>query len=80
MRKKIVLVALSVMIAMSTTACVKGEPKEHATDTQRQILLNTGSCFAYTFRDGATGVWYMSTSDGVTPRLNADGSLYVTDN
>ena len=46
-------------------------------NTPYQILLNSGSCFVYTFRDEATGVWYISSSKGVTPRLNADGSLYV---
>ena len=41
------------------------------------ILLNSGSCFVYTFQDPDTKVWYISTSEGVTPRLNTDGSLYI---
>lgn len=27
--------------------------------------------------DEETGVWYISTNEGITPRLNDDGSLYV---
>jgi len=44
---------------------------------QYQILLNNGSCFIYTFKDESTGVWYISTSEAVIPRLNTDGTLYV---
>lgn len=43
------------------------------------ILLSEGSCFVYTFKDEETGVWYISTSKGVIPRLNADGTLYVSE-
>ena len=46
-------------------------------NTPFQMLLNYGSCFVYTFKDEATGVWYISTDEGVTPRLNSDGSLYT---
>ena len=49
-------------------------------NTEYQILLNVGSCFVYSFRDEETGVWYVATRGGVTPRLNADGSLYVDEN
>lgn len=27
--------------------------------------------------DEATGVWYISTAEGVTPRLNLDETLYT---
>ena len=41
-----------------------------------EVILNTGSMFVYTFQDPITEVWYISTSEGITPRLNDDGSLY----
>lgn len=80
--KKIVSVILVLAILMCLLcgcAPVPGELKEDANDTKYQILLNSGSCFVYVFEDNETGVWYVSTSEGVTPRLNADGSLYVTE-
>lgn len=33
--------------------------------------------FVFTFKDPDTNVWYISAENGVTPRLNKDGSLYV---
>lgn len=78
--KKIVSVIL--VLAMSIglfCGCTSGEPQEDANDTKYQTLLNYGSFFVYTFEDGETGVWYISTIEGITPRLNADGSLYVTE-
>lgn len=40
-------------------------------------MFNRG-IFVYSFHDEETGVWYISNGDGVTSRLNADESLYVT--
>lgn len=90
--KKIISILVVVLIVMFAF-CSCGNSVNDATDnivsrgwddridseynTPYQILLNSGSCFVYTFRDEATGVWYISSSKGVTPRLNADGSLYV---
>lgn len=79
MKKKIALALMLVVLALSTTACVEGELMEHATDTKSQMLLNSGDQYVYTFQDTETGVWYISAGKGVTPRLNVDGSLYVTD-
>lgn len=64
------------MIALFS-GCVFGNMVESVNDTEYQIWLNVGSCFVCSFIDKETGVWYVSTSEGVTPRLNADGSLYV---
>ena len=80
MKRKISIVVILLILMLSMTACIKGESKEIVTNTKNQMLLNSGSMFVYTFQDSETGVWYISTSKGVTPRLNADGSLYVTDN
>ena len=30
-------------------------------------------------KDDVTGVWYLRSSNGLTPRLNADGTLYTKD-
>ena len=77
MKKKLLSGILIATIALGTCGCVKGEeiPKENY--TQYTILLNYGSCFIYTFKDEKTGVWYISTPEGITPRLNADGTLYT---
>lgn len=77
MKKRIL--AMTILVTLLLSGCVKGKPLESASNTEYQVLLNHASCFVYTFRDAETGVWYISTSDGVTPRLNDDGSLYVTE-
>lgn len=41
------------------------------------MLINSGSAFVYSFKGPETGVWYLCTSRGVTPRLNSDGTLYT---
>jgi len=42
-------------------------------------LAKIGSNYTYTFYDVETGVWYIATNNGgITPRLNADGTLYVS--
>lgn len=54
-----------------------GAQQEPETDTKYKVMLNSGSCFVYTFCDEETGVWYISSSKGVTPRLNNDGTLFT---
>ena len=78
MKKIVCVVLVLIMSAVMFCGCVEGEQYESAEHTKHQMLLNTGSCFVYVFEDSETGVWYISTSEGVTPRLNADGSLYTT--
>lgn len=73
--KKIVSILIVIMTMLC--GCVEGDMKEPKNNTEYQVWLNSGSCFVYTFKDEETGVWYISTNEGITPRLNDDGSLYV---
>lgn len=46
--------------------------------TYTQVM--EASTIVYTFQDPKTGVWYyMGYHSGITPRYNADGSLYCTE-
>lgn len=73
---KKLLMILAIILSISITGCVGGDGMDSAENTKYQILLNTGSLFAYTFCDEETGVWYISSSKGIMPRLNLDGTLY----
>ena len=79
MKKKVIGFILVLAICFGLTGCVEGEQIENTDKIEYSILLSEGSCFVYTFKDEETGVWYISTSRGVTPRLNADGTLYVSE-
>lgn len=79
MKKKVIGFILVLAICFGLTGCKEGNTIENTDKTTYSILLNSGSCFVYTFKDEDTGVWYISTSRGVTPRLNADGTLYVSE-
>lgn len=79
MKKKAIGLILVLAICFGLTGCVEGERIENSDKIEYSILLNEGSCFVYTFKDEETGVWYIATSKGVTPRLNADGTLYVSE-
>lgn len=77
--KRLKLIAVLVVAAISLiTGCTSGDAQNNVPDgaVKYEILLNTGSCFVYTFQDPETGVWYLSTSEGVFPRLGEDGGLY----
>lgn len=76
--KKITAIILITALILCMAGCV-GEPLESEESTPCKVLVNYGSCFACVFQDVETGVWYVSTSEGVTPRLNADGTLYVSE-
>ena len=77
--KKILSVIITVVLSMvMLCGCVSGEMATPQEGTEYQIWLNSGSCFVYSFKDEATGVWYIVGREGITPRLNADGTLYVT--
>lgn len=74
MRKLFIILLSAVMLS----GCKRGQeieiqPSEHL------LFINRGTLFAGAFRDSDTGVWYILSSKGVTPRLNTDGSLYVTE-
>lgn len=79
MRRKIILLLATILICFGLTGCVNGDMEVAETPAKYIMLLSDGSCFVYTFEDGETGVWYIATSKGVTPRLNADGTLYVSE-
>ena len=64
------------LICLSLTGCVSGV-KVSSEKTEYSVILNSGSRFVFTFKDTDTNVWYISTQNGVTPRLNQDGTLYV---
>ena len=75
MFKKLLAICLIIIVSVSLVGCKDGKEVE-INRTEYSIILNSGSTFVYTFKDPDTGVWYISTSDGVTPRLKADGTLY----
>ena len=80
MKNKILLLILILIISIfMLTGCKEGDEQNKYPDglVKYDMFLNSGSRFVYTFQDPETKVWYISTSKGVTPRLNADGSLYV---
>ena len=71
--KKIIYLLL---FCFTLTGCTSGN-KVPTEKTEYSVILNDGSAFVYAFKDPVTNVWYISSKDGVTPRLNQDGSLYV---
>lgn len=77
MKKILSILIVAIIMVTMLCGCVEGEQEEARNNTEFQMWLNYGSCFVYSFKDEETGVWYVSTGEGVTPRLNADGSLYV---
>ena len=79
MKKKVIGLILILAICFGLTGCVEGERIENSDKIEYSILLHERSCFVYTFKDEETGVWNISTSKGVIPRLNADGTLYVSE-
>lgn len=64
------------LIAIVLTGCKAGNKVESG-KTDFSVLLNDGSAFVYTVKDSETGVWYICTQHGITPRLNSDGTLYI---
>lgn len=76
-RLKYIVVLIIAAIGL-ITGCKSGDEQSSIPDgvVKYEILLNTGSCFVYTFQDPETDVWYISTSEGVFPRLGEDGGLY----
>lgn len=76
-RLKYIAVLVIAVISM-VTGCKGGDQQNTIPDglVKYEILLNTGSCFVYTFQDPETDVWYISTSEGIFPRLGEEGGLY----
>lgn len=63
------------LICLSLTGCVSGT-KVPSKKTEYSVILNNGSSFVFTFKDQIQ-MYGISTENGVTPRLNQDGTLYV---
>lgn len=80
MKKKILLLILAATIVFGLSGCAGGQQlqAEKNTEWQRMLSIVSRNILVYSFRDEETGVWYIATNNGVTPRLNANGSLYVT--
>ena len=74
--KKVILLFL---LCFLLSSCVSGEKIQTEIGVKYQMWISNGTIFVFTFQDPGTGVWYVSSSEGITPRLNADGSIYKTD-
>ena len=81
MKKKLLLLILVATIVFGLSGCAGGQQlqAERNTEWHRMLDMFNRGIFVYSFRDEETGVWYISNGDGITPRLNADGNLYVTE-
>lgn len=78
-KKRVIGIICSIALTACMTGCVEGDAQNEIKSgtVKYDVFLNSGSCFVYTFQDPVTGVWYISTAEGVTERFNPDGSLYV---
>ena len=75
--KKIISLFTIMAICFALCSCVGGQRLEAQNNTDYRVLINSGSCFVYEIKDADTGVWYICSGEGITPKLNADGSLYT---
>ena len=75
--KKIIAILISMSMCVVLCSCTGGESLKPKNNTDHRILVNWGSCFVYEIKDADTGVWYICSGEGITPKLNADGSLYT---
>lgn len=46
---------------------------------QGELVASDGFINFYSVQDRETGVWYIYNGNTITPRYNADGTLYVTE-
>ena len=75
MKKKFMLFVMLIILCISLTACKKDIEVKEYNSFKYQDITN----MVYAFEDQDTGVWYISNRrGGITPRLNSDGSLYIT--
>lgn len=66
------------IITLTAAGCVGNGGETVKEDAKYNLIVNNGwGVFVYTVQDKETGVWYIATEGGVTPRLNKDGSLYT---
>lgn len=86
--KKFGIAVMILAIMVSFVGCgvsIEYKTEEQSTssnETLKEVFGNTTTC-VYTFVDEETGVNYIIYSGyykgGITPRLNADGSLYISE-
>jgi hypothetical protein len=75
--KKMISIFIIISICFMLCSCAGGKQLETQDNTDFRILINSGSVFVYEIKDSDTGVWYICTGKGITPKLNSDGSLYT---
>ena len=77
MKKKLILLLIMVIVVISITGC-KTASDVPTNNTKASVLLFDAKYGSIsTFKDSDTGVWYIvNVGGGITPRLNADGTLY----
>ena len=75
MKNKILLI-IGLIILTSLTGCKGKEIKSD--EWNYTVVINEGSTFIYTITDSEIGVNYIATKYGITPRLNADRSIHLT--
>lgn len=78
MKRYNVLVIVIVLATVLMTGCKDGDRQDTIQEgtVKYELILNNGSCFVYIFEDPETGVWYISTGEGITPRLDKNGEPY----
>lgn len=78
MKRHNILAIVVVLAAVLMTGCKDGNMQDTIQEgtVKYELILSKGSCFVYTFEDPETGVWYLSTAKGITPRLDENGELY----
>ena len=78
MKKYKYLLVLAAISAALLTGCKEGVYQDRIPEgtVKYDLILNEVPYFVFTFEDPETGVWYISASDGVTPRLDENGELY----
>lgn len=84
MKRIITLVFILIMI-LSLVGCSDGNrmPEDSKAALNEDVtytqVMDAGTRL-YTFQDPKTGVWYyIGYHSGITPRYNADSTLYVTE-
>lgn len=77
-RKAKYLILTGIFSTLVLSGCVEGDMQEDIQEktVKYEVMLNSGRIFVYTFEDPETGVWYIATAEGVTPRLKEDGMPY----
>lgn len=74
--KKLFAVAFILYLSVLLCSC-KSANEIESPKTEYSVMINSGSEFVYTFKDQTTGVWYIATTRGLTPRYNSDGTLFT---